>query len=213
LRGLDGCLISLRSVFGLPKRGPGPRAPHLWSGLRPRGPGAWCAVMCIRANAGAAVTPRLSETFVRRKAFWENDFAGCGRGPLGASQGVPSGSAELWEPPGAFGPSRHRARVVAEKPLDCSLGYRGTPLAGFWAPVLKPLGGPFWGLLVFFWCLSGASLGPLGGLLGRGPPDKLKRERTHSTSQRRGSRDPPGSLKRERTHATSQRRGSRDPPD
>ena len=70
-------------------------------------------------------------------------------------------------PPGAFGPFRHRAWVVAQRPLECSLGSRGTtPFGGFWAAVLKPLGEPFWGLFGSFGGLLGASLGPLGGLLG-----------------------------------------------
>ena len=122
------------------------------------------------------------------KAFWEHAFAGCLGGPLGASQGVPSGpvgcpgglwrssqgflGASGWPPGAAWG---LRAWVVAQRPLECLLGPRGTPLGGFWAAVLKPRGEPFWGLLGSFWGLLRASLGPLGGLLGSlgallGPP-------------------------------------------
>ena len=72
----------------------------------------------------------------------------------------------LQEPPRAFGPFRHRAWIVAQRSLQCSLGSRRTPLGDFWAAVLKPLGEPFGGLLGSFWGLLGASLGPLGGLLG-----------------------------------------------
>ena len=55
----------------------------------------------------------------------------------------------------AFGPSRHRAWVAGQRPLECSLGSRGRPLGGLLEAVLKPLGGSL-----------GASCGPLGGLWG-----------------------------------------------
>ena len=116
-----------------------------------------------------------------RKAFWEHDFAECLEG---ASQGFPGGlfgagwaygitrraSREpldrLREPHGADGPSRLCAWVVAQRPLECSLGARSTPLGGFWAAVSTPLGEPFWDLSGSFWGLLGASLEPLGSLLG-----------------------------------------------
>ena len=55
----------------------------------------------------------------------------------------------------AFGPSRHRAWVVGQRALECSLGSRGRSLGGLLETVLRRLGGRF-----------GASCGPLGGLLG-----------------------------------------------
>ena len=55
----------------------------------------------------------------------------------------------------AFGQSRHRAWVVGQSALECSLGSRGRPFGGLFEQVLKPLGGSF-----------GASFGALGGLLG-----------------------------------------------
>ena len=39
-----------------------------------------------------------------------------------------------------FGLFRHRAWVVRQTHLESSLGSRGTPLAGLWAVVLRPLG-------------------------------------------------------------------------
>ena len=64
-------------------------------------------------------------------------------------------------PPGAFGPFRHRAWVVAQRPLECSLGSRGRPLGGLWEAVLRPLGGGFWGFLGPLLDLLGASWGHL----------------------------------------------------
>ena len=55
----------------------------------------------------------------------------------------------------AVGPSRHRAWVVVQRPLRCSLGSREKPFGGLPEAVWRPLGGCF-----------GASFGPLGGLLG-----------------------------------------------
>ena len=55
----------------------------------------------------------------------------------------------------AFGPSRHRAWIVGQRALECSLGSRGGPFGGLLEAALKPLGGRI-----------GASIGPLGGLLG-----------------------------------------------
>ena len=60
----------------------------------------------------------------------------------------------------AFGPSRHRAWVVGQRPLECSLGSRGRPLGGLLEAVLKPLGGRFGAS----WGLFGASSGHLRGL-------------------------------------------------
>ena len=67
-----------------------------------------------------------------------------------------------WDYLVAFGPSRHRAWVVGQRPLECSLGSRGRPLGGLLEGVLKLLGGGVgasWGV---FW----ASWGPPGGILG-----------------------------------------------
>ena len=83
----------------------------------------------------------------------------------------------------AFGPSRHRAWVVGQRPLKCSLGSRGRPLGGLLEQVLKPLGGSLgaswgffwgswgplgasWGCLAGIWGPLGASWGPSGGLGG-----------------------------------------------
>ena len=43
----------------------------------------------------------------------------------------------------AFGPARHRAWVVGQMPLACSLGYHGRPLWNLWGSVLRPLGDRF----------------------------------------------------------------------
>ena len=67
----------------------------------------------------------------------------------------------------AFGLSRHRAWVVGQRPLGCSLGCSleccGWPLGGLLEAVLRPLGCLFWGS----WGPLGALLGPPGGLLRR----------------------------------------------
>ena len=92
----------------------------------------------------------------------------------------------------AFGPSRHRAWVVGQRPLECSFGSSGNeasrgPLGGSfeasWGPfwgLLGPLLGlfwaswgvmgaswvPLWGFLGASWGLLGASWGPLGASWG-----------------------------------------------
>ena len=67
----------------------------------------------------------------------------------------------------AFGLSRHRAWVVGQRPLGCSLGCSleccGWPLGGLLEAVLRPLGRVFWSS----WGLLGALLGLPGGLLRR----------------------------------------------
>ena len=78
----------------------------------------------------------------------------------------------------AFGPSRHRAWVLGQRALQCSLGSPGRPLGclkwyfrGLLGAVSGPLGacfGPLLGLLGPAWGLLGASwglLGPSWGLL------------------------------------------------
>eukprot|EP00959_Pyramimonas_sp_CCMP1952_P399110 8362999-Pyramimonas_sp.AAC.1 len=57
--------------------------------------------------------------------------------------------------PVAFGPSRHRAWVVVQRPLGCSLGSRQKPLGGLPEAVWRPLGGLFWSLPGPFWGLVG----------------------------------------------------------
>ena len=94
----------------------------------------------------------------------------------------------------AFGPSRHRAWAVVQRPLECSLGSRGRPLGGLLVQVLKPLGGRFGA----FWGLFWASWGPLGGLLGLlgtllGAPGPLGR-RTRIFDSRSPSRAPLGAI-------------------
>ena len=69
----------------------------------------------------------------------------------------------------AFGPSRHRAWVVSQRPLERSLGSRGNeasrgPLGGRF----EASWGPFWGLLGPLLGLLGASWGPWG--TSWGPP-------------------------------------------
>ena len=54
----------------------------------------------------------------------------------------------------AFGPSRHRAWVVGQRALECSLGSRGRSLGGLLEAVLRRLRGRL-----------GAVLGPLVGFL------------------------------------------------
>ena len=69
----------------------------------------------------------------------------------------------------AFGPSRHRARVMGQRLLVCVSGSRGRPLGGLWKAYLEPLGGRFgtsWGLFGASWGPLGGPLGRLGGLLG-----------------------------------------------
>ena len=85
----------------------------------------------------------------------------------------------------SFGPSRHRAWAVGQRPLECSLGSLGKPFGGLLEAALKPLGGRFgasWGL---FWA-SGGLLGPLGGLLGASWGSGIDRGR--------GSRADPSSM-------------------
>ena len=77
----------------------------------------------------------------------------------------------------AFGPSSHRAWVVGQGALQCSLGSPGRSLGclkwyfrGLFGAGLGPLGawfGPLGGLFWASWGLLGASWGPLGA--SRGP--------------------------------------------
>ena len=78
----------------------------------------------------------------------------------------------------AFGPSRHRAWVVVQRPLGCSLGSREKPLGGLLEAVLRHRGAVLGSLGASFtppggrsgasWEAFGGLFGHLGGLLG--PP-------------------------------------------
>ena len=110
-------------------------------------------------NGKNHVPGRLSGNMISRgvwgkpcswKAFWEHDFAGCLGGPLGASQGVPSGPVEL-----SLGPMEGVAGLVGS--LWMASGSRLGPSAhpatvpGLW---LRGLLSVRWDLVVR---LSGAS--------------------------------------------------------
>ena len=72
----------------------------------------------------------------------------------------------------AFGPSRHRAWMVGQRPHGCwlrlwlpSRGPLGGSCEAAWVPFWGLLG-PIWGLLVASWGLLGASWGAPWGFLG-----------------------------------------------
>ena len=67
--------------------------------------------------------------------------------------GMPQGAAD----PVVFGPSRHRARLVGQRPLRCLAGSLWEVFRG----PLRPLGG----LLEASWGFLGVSWGQLGGIL------------------------------------------------
>eukprot|EP00959_Pyramimonas_sp_CCMP1952_P471561 9498613-Pyramimonas_sp.AAC.4 len=90
----------------------------------------------------------------------------------------------------AFGLSHHRAWVVGQRALECSLGYRAKCFGGLVETILMRPGsclgaswglfwasrGPLSGLLGISWGLLGASRRPLGGFLG--PPGGFLRPRS-----------------------------------
>ena len=129
-------------------------------GVPPRGALLGLSLGAPRALLGSLV--KKEGHSCPRKHFREHDVVRSPGGPVEACRGGPFGAGwaflraygrprrassmpldDLRKPPGAFGPSRHRAWAVAQRPLECSLGSRGTSLGGFWAAVLKPIGEMF----------------------------------------------------------------------
>ena len=107
-----------------------------------------------------AILSRLGGTFGNWAMAWASygswgGDGGLGRSPRGSSFGKepkpkPRGSSTPGTPVMnqqgaadlmAFGPSRHRAWVVGQRPLGCSLGSRGRHLGGLLEAVLETLGG------------------------------------------------------------------------
>ena len=91
----------------------------------------------------------------------------CGKEPKPKTVGFSTPGAPVASQQGAadlvaFGPFRHRAWVVGQRPLECSSGSCGRPLGDLWEVVLRPLGGRFGASWGFF----SVSRGPLGGPLG-----------------------------------------------
>ena len=160
---------------------------------------------------------RLSWGRLALEDQWDTTFpglsgwlAGWAEAPLGSFwKGIDSLSSSARQAPlrkrqgaadlVAFGPSRHRAWVVSQRPLECSLGSRGRSLGGLMAPPLRPLGGRFgasWGLFWASWEPLGASWGPLGSLLGgtfgaKMPPKAPKRRPRGAQDAPRGTQDAP----------------------